>query len=183
MPTIGGADTKHTQSIAKLKAEGGFDAAVKLGEQALAALNTANVGGQVRSDAQEILQAVALLASHLDGVTLPGQLNVNDPKSVVAHLAQGGSVDSPLTVAQSKKLEAHLESSIKAGTDLPQIAEAVKNMGYGNPSQESSSGLSHVGGNYGSGLKETVRDWFTEHQPRASKDLGIDAMQGGLQAM
>jgi hypothetical protein len=183
MPVIRGNETNHAQSIAKLKDAGGFDAAVQLGEQALAALNTANVGGKVRTDAQEILQAVTLLASHLDGVTVPGQLNVNDPKSVVAHLAQGGSIDKPLTPAQIKGLEAHLEASIKAGTDLPQIAEAAKNMTYGNPSQDSPGGLSYAGGNYGSGLKETVRDWFEEHQPQASKDLGVDAMQGGLQAM
>lgn len=183
MPVLRGSEANHAQSITKLKEAGGFDAAVQLGEQALAALNTANVGGKVRSDAQEILQAVTLLASHLDGVSLPGQLNVNDPKSIVAHLAQGGSIDKPLTDAQSKKLEAHIESAIKAGTDLPQIAEAAKNMDYGNPSQESPSGLGHVGGNYGSGLKQTVRDWFKEHQPQASKDLGMDAMHGGLQAM
>ena len=182
MPVIrdaGGAS--QAQAITKLKEAGGFDAAVQLGEQALAALGTANVGGQVRSDAQEILKAVELLASHLNGVTLPGQLNANDPKSIVAHLAQGGSVDTPLTNAQTKKLEAHLEAAIKAGTDLPQLAEAVKNMDYGNPSQASPQG--HMGDNYGSGLKERARDWFKEHQPQASKDLGLNAMSGGLQAM
>jgi hypothetical protein len=181
MPVIRGSETNHAQSIAKLKDAGGFDAAVQLGEQALAALNTANVGGKVRTDAQEILQAVALLASHLNGVTLPGALNVNDPKSIIAHLAQGGSIDTALTEAQTKKLEAHIESSIKAGTDLPQLAEAVKNMDYGNPKQESPNG--YMGDNYGSGLKETARDWFKQHQPQAAKDLGVTSMMGGLQAM
>lgn len=180
MPVIGAG---HSSAITKLKDAGGFDAAVKLGEQALAALTGGNVGGKMRTDAEEILQAVSLLAAHLDGVTTPGIVNPNDPKSVLAHLAQGNSIDEPLTNVQAAKLGEHIEASIKAGKDLPQIAEAAKNMDYGNPAQESPGGLSHVGGNFGSSLKMTIKGLFKQHQPQAFTDLGVDQMHGGLQAM
>jgi hypothetical protein len=181
MPEIRGAG--HTNAITKLRDAGGFDAAVKLGEQALAALTGGNVGGKTRSDAEEILQAVSLLAAHLDGVTTPGVLNPNNPASILTHLARGDAMDAPLTDAQAKGLTDHLEKSIKGGENLAQIAEAAKNMDYGNPARESPSGLAHVGGNFGSSLKEMIKDLFEEHQPQAAKDLGVDQMHGGLQAM
>lgn len=181
MPVISGSGP--SDAIARLKQEGGFDSAVKLGEQALAALTSSNLGGKSRTDAEEILKAVTLLAAHLDGVTLPGKVNPNDPKSIIAHLAQGNTIDDPLTAAQAKKLTEHLEASIKAGTDLPQIAEAARNMDYGNPSREAPAGLGHTAGNFGSGLKRTIKDLFIEHQPQAAKQLGVDQMHGGLEAM
>ena len=175
--------TGHTAAIAKLKDAGGFDSAVRLGEQALAALSAANTGSKTRTGAQEILQAVSLLAANLDGVTTAGVVSPNDPKSIIAYLAQGNAIDAPLTDDQAKKLTAHLEKSIKAGEGLAQIAEAAQNMAYGNPSRESPGGMSHMGGNFGSRLKMTVKELFEEHQPESAKDLGVDQMHGGLQAM
>lgn len=181
MPLISGSGP--SDAIARLKNEGGFDAAVKLGEQALAALTAGNIGGKSRTDAEEILKAVTLLAAHLDGVTLPGKVNPNDPKSIIAHLAQGNTIDDPLTDGQARKLAEHVESAIKAGTDLPQLAEAARNMDYGNPSREAPGGLSHTAGNFGSSLKKSIKNLFITHQPQAAKDLGVDRMSGGLEAM
>ncbi len=181
MPVITGKGP--AEAITRLKEAGGFDAAVTLGEQALAALNAGTVGAQSRADAEEILKAVTLLAAHLEGVTVPGVCNPNDPKSIVAHLAQGNALGQDLTEGQAKRLTEHLEAAIKAGTDLPQIAEAARNMDYGNPSKVAPAGLGHTAGNFGSSLKEQVKKLFLEHQPRAASDLGVDRMHGGLEAM